>query len=107
MSKPITDYDSDFAPAFVVYNSASLVDSTNKQHAAHSLSFVLFHLKQLLVANEPARAIELLEDGLSELFPHTDVYHLCRARWFEYLEGNLKPEQEPLYLLTRREKANE
>lgn len=101
MRKIFTDYDSDFAPAFQVFDSEQFLDSDAKQGAAHSFAFVLFHLKQLIKRNDIESALELLDEGLAEIFPHTDIFHLNKKLFMEYLTGDLKPGQEPLYVLNR------
>lgn len=101
MRKIFTDYDSDFAPSFQVFDSEQFLDSEAKQGAAHSFAFVLFHLKQLIQRNDIEGALKLLDEGLDEIFVHTDIFHLNKKLFMEYLTGNLKPEQEPLYLLNR------
>ena len=101
MRRIFTDYDSDFAPAFQVFDSEQFLDSDAKQGAAHSLAFVLFHLKQLIKRNNIESVLALLDEGLNEIFPYTDIFHLNKKLFMEYLTGDLKPDKEPLYVLNR------
>jgi hypothetical protein len=101
MSKVITDYDSDWSPAFRPFDSKEFLDSDAKQSVAHSLAFVLFHLKRLVQRNDIESVLKLLDEGLEEVFLHTDVFHVSKQLFMKYLEGNLPPEAEPLQILNR------
>jgi hypothetical protein len=101
MRRVITDYDSDWSPAFRPFDSHERLDSDAKQSAAHSLAFVLFHLKSLIQRNDIESVLKLLDEGLEEVFLHTDVFHLNKQLFMKYIEGNLPPETEPLHILNR------
>jgi hypothetical protein len=101
MSKPITDYDSDWSPAFRAFDSEEFLDSNAKQSAAHSFAFVLFHLKQLLQKKDIESALNSLEEALDEVFLHTDIFHLNKKLFLQYLEGSLRVEDEPLHFFKR------
>ena len=99
--KVITDYDSDWAVCLQPFDSETFLDSNGKQICSVSMAFMLFHLKTLVTTRQNEKAVELLNDGLDQVFLCTDVFHLTKKRFLAFLTGNLKPEDEPLHLLSR------
>lgn len=99
--KVITDYDSEWAVCLQPFDSAMFLDSNAKQLCSVSMAFMLFHLRQLVTTRQNERAVELLNDGLDEVFLCTDVFHLTKKRFLAFLTGELKPEEEPLHFLKR------
>lgn len=99
--KVITDYDSDWAVCLQPFSAETFLDSNDKRLCSVSLAFMLFHLKTLITARQNEKAVELLNDGLDQIFLCTDVFHLAKKRFLTFLTGELKPEDEPLHLLKR------
>lgn len=97
--KVITDYDSEWAVCLQPFDSEMFLDSHDKQLCSVSLAFMLFHLKTLVTTRQNEKAVELLNDGLDQVFLCTDVFHLTKKRFLAFLTGELKPEEEPLHLL--------
>lgn len=97
--KVITDYDSDWAVCLQPFDSETFLDSKDKQLCSASMAFMLFHLKTLVTSRQNEEAVELLNDGLDHVFLCTDVFHLIKERFFAFLTGKLKPEEEPLHFL--------
>jgi hypothetical protein len=83
------------------FDSETFLDSNAKQLCSVSLAFMLFHLKTLVTTRQNEKAVELLNDGLDQVFLCTDVFHLTKKRFLAFLTGELKPEEEPLHLLNR------
>jgi hypothetical protein len=97
--KVVTDYDSDWAVCLQPFDSEAFLDSNDKQLCSVSLAFMLFHLKTLVTTRQNEEAVELLNDGLDQVFVFTDVFHLTKERFLAFLTGKLKPEEEPLHFL--------
>ena len=83
------------------FDSETFLDANDKQLCSVSLAFMLFHLKTLVTTRQNEEAVELLNDGLGQVFLLTDVFHLTKKRFFAFLTGELKPEEEPLPFLNR------
>lgn len=70
--------------------------------AVESLARLLFTLKRAIDSGPEgaARASRTLLDGIESVYLHTGAHKAAVALYVLSLEGNLKPEDEPLNLIT-------